>query len=215
MTALNEAVSLHLDCSSRKGGELTNPYLDASKSFHITFYEIVSLKRLMLREADFISGYLETEKIWEQETWKKGHLYINPGSSRWTKAPIFRRSAFTILVATENLTSKNEKARCPDLSPEWGTMLVLCPSITSSSGDFFMNERTSETCISSKWKTILEYNKVRVGEVAIIKEEYGILPRRWSRLLDHINSLLQEDFMDPESYIKLIFDDDQLSTSKK
>lgn len=38
---------------------------------------------------------------------------------------------------------------------------------------------------------------------------------RWLNLMDYIADLLREDFMDPEEYIKLIFDDGQLSTSKK
>ncbi len=33
--------------------------------------------------------------------------------------------------------------------------------------------------------------------------------------MDYVADLLWEDFMDPEKYIKLIFSDDQLSTSKK
>ncbi|KAJ5735538.1 uncharacterized protein N7483_000663 [Penicillium malachiteum] len=206
--SVTEAVKLHLNCSPRTGGDRINPYLDASRAFHITFYEILS----MYPTEPLNSGYRykAEEKRLKEETWKTGHLYINPASPRGTEAPVFRRSAFTILVATEDLNSTVEKARRPDLSPEWGTMLVLCPSLTSK-----WCHMTREEDVSLKWKCILEYNRVRVGEVAVIAEEYKILPHRWSQLLDHITGLLEEDFMDPESYVKLIFDDDQLSTSKK
>ncbi|KAJ6021918.1 hypothetical protein N7540_007422 [Penicillium herquei] len=204
--AVIEAAILHLNGSPRTSGDRINPYLDASRSFHITFYEILHMET----SESLGPGHETEEKILKEETWKTGHLYINPTSPRGTKAPVFRRSAFTILVATEDLNSTPEKARCPDLSPEWGTMLVLCPSLTSK----WCNMKREEV-ISPKWKAILEYNKVRVGEIAVITEEYKILPHRWSQLVDHITSLLEEDFMDPESYVKLIFDDDQLSTSKK
>jgi hypothetical protein len=42
-----------------------------------------------------------------------------------------------------------------------------------------------------------------------------MLTSRWLSLMDNVADLLREDFMDPQRYIKLIFDDDQLSTSKK
>jgi hypothetical protein len=66
-----------------------------------------------------------------------------------------------------------------------------------------------------QWKSVLEIGQIQVGEVAVIKEAHSMLTSRWLSLMDNVADLLREDFMDPERYIKLIFDDDQLSTSKK
>lgn len=39
--SIAKAVKLHMNCTKRTGGDRINPYLDASRAFHITFYEII------------------------------------------------------------------------------------------------------------------------------------------------------------------------------
>jgi hypothetical protein len=87
---------------------------------------------------------------------------------------------------------------------------VLCPSETHRSFNIYIERNT----FPRQRKSVLEIGQIQVSEVAVIKEAYSMLTSRWLSL-DKVADLLREDFMDPERYIKLIFDDDQLSTSKK
>lgn len=187
--SIAEAVKLHMNCTKRTGGDRINPYLDASRAFHITFYEIIVHR--------FRSS--------KREFWKTGPLYIRPG------APWFRRSAITTLAVTEDGYASGEKALRPKLSSQWGTILVLCPFETRRWFNMFIERNT----FPQQWKSFLKIGQIQVGEVAVIKEAYSMLTSRWLSLMDNVADLLREDFMDPERYIKLIFDDDQLSTSKK
>lgn len=187
--SIAEAIQLHMTCTKRTGGDRINPYLDASRAFHITFYETI-IHRFRSSGGEF---------------WKTGPFYIRPG------APWFRRSAITTLVVTEDGYAAGEKALRQKLSPQWGTILVLCPSETRQ----WFNLYTKQNVFPRQWKTVLDIGQIQVGEVAVIKEAYTMVTSRWLNLMDYVADLLREDFMDPEKYIKLIFDDDQLSTSKK
>ncbi|KAJ5460173.1 uncharacterized protein N7458_001725 [Penicillium daleae] len=153
--SIAEAVELHMNCTKRTRGDRINPYLDASRAFHITFYEII------------VHRFGSSNK----EFWKTDPFYVRPG------APWFRRSAITTLVVTEDGYAKRNT-------------------------------------FPRQWKSVLEIGQIQVGEVAIIKEAYSMLASRRLNLMDYIADLLREDFIDPEKYIKLIFDGDQLSTSK-
>ncbi|RLL98439.1 hypothetical protein CFD26_103598 [Aspergillus turcosus] len=193
--AITEAVKLHLNCSRRVIGESKNPYMDASRSFHITFYERIS------GDARFI----------EKESWKIGHMYTKPDAPPGTKAPLFRRSAFTTLVVTEDRYADAELARTLKKSPRFGTMLVLCPS-KSFVGPYDIAQKGEHPVM---WDQVLSFAGIQVSELGVIREMYSLLTRRWLELKDYLAELLQEDFMEPEIYVKLIFDDDKLSTSKK
>lgn len=100
--SIAEAVELHMNCTKRTRGNRINPYLDASRAFHITFYEII------------VHRFGSSNK----EFWKTGPFYVRPG------APWFRRSAITTLVVTEDGYASGEKVLRPKLSSQWGTILV-------------------------------------------------------------------------------------------
>lgn len=193
--AILEAVKLHLSCSKRVVGELNNPYMDFSRGFHITFYERI------------VGG----ENYISKEYWKIGHMYTRLDVPPGKLAPMFRRSAFTTVVSTEDrlaVIENNQKQK--DLSRH-GTMLVFCPRRSFASPR--SHPLPEEELV--RWNEILNDSSIRISELVMIRQAYSLLTRRWQRLTDYLANLLAEDFMEPEVYVKLIFDDDQLSRSKK
>lgn len=163
--SIAEAVKLHMNCTERTGGDRINPYLDASRAFHITFYEIIVHR--------FRSS--------KREFWKTGPLYIRPG------APWFRHSAITTLAVTGNGYASGEQALRPKLSFQWGPILVLCPSETRRWCNMFIERNT----FPQQWKSVLGIYQIQVGEVAVIKEAYSMLTSRWLSLMDNVADLLR------------------------
>ncbi|GIJ91731.1 hypothetical protein Asppvi_010703 [Aspergillus pseudoviridinutans] len=189
--AITEAVKLHLNCSRRVVGQLNNPYMDASSCFHISFYEMIN--------------------FCEKESWKIGHMYTKLDALPGRKAPLFRRSAFTTLVVIEDRYTDAELSRRPTYTPRFGTMLVLCPS-----GSFVrpLKYYVGQGEHAVNWEEVLSCRSIQICELAVIREVYSLLTRRWLQLKEYLAELLQEDFMEPDIYTKLIFDDDRLSRSK-
>ncbi|KAF7930093.1 hypothetical protein EAE99_004286 [Botrytis elliptica] len=179
-------IQLHLKCSKRLGSKSANPYYDQNNGFHIVFYEkIVS------------------HKIPRSESWKTGKLYLKTAEG---EVKAFRRSAFTILARSESCKGpqQEESELC------W-TLLLLTPS------DFFPSHKAVDLFPNSPgpdMRSIVIQKCMLTAELTSILYAMRLVVKRWDELYQHIEGLLHEDFMDPATYVELLFDDENFSQSR-
>ncbi|THV54254.1 hypothetical protein BGAL_0031g00280 [Botrytis galanthina] len=185
---IEETIQLHLQCSKRLGSKSANPYYDQSNGFHIVFYEKIA-----------------TQEIPESESWKTGKLYPKAAKG---EVEAFRRSAFTMFTKSElrNDPQEEESELC------W-TLLLLTPS------NFFPSHEDIDRYPFSR-SSVLDMRDIAIQRHMLIAELTSVLyamrlvVKRWEELYQHIEGLLYEDFMDPATYVELLFDDENFSQSR-
>jgi hypothetical protein len=195
------ATKLHLSCLRRGGSKLANPYFDIYKAFHITFYEKV--EGLPLWTCPRSKSYEEWKKY---EEWKIGYLHEKPGASVG-KGQVFRQSAFTMLATAESLKRRSESNPPSTLNDQYWTILLLTPS------NFFSKPEKKESGFDIDWKVENQLNK-QAAELAYIVHALRRVAKRWTDLNEYIAGLLNEDFMEPDTYVALIFDDQKFTRSR-
>jgi hypothetical protein len=92
-----------------------------------------------------------------------------------------------------------------ELEHYW-TILLLTPSA------FF--EAPLRGQIDLVWTEIGKHRSKRIAELTSIVHALRVVVKRWAELYQHIEGLLREDFMDPEAYVKLLFDNENFSQSE-
>lgn len=190
---------------------MANSYSDVSIAFHITFYEKIEAKRP-----------LENYDKWkQQEIWKVGYLYEKSGASDSTDR-LFRQSAFTVclcllrqltnayigqtLATSERLKEEPASNQKEALEQDW-TLLLLTPS------GFFECPQHGRDQFIVDWKHEKALSK-QEAELTFIVHALKEVAKRWTNLHDDIAELLSEDFMEPKTYVKLIFDDENFTRSR-
>jgi hypothetical protein len=83
--------------------------------------------------------------------------------------------------------------------------------ILSSSG-FFSSPTGAEA--DRDWKLVMGQRSQQTAEFSIILYALRKVEERWRQFNEYIGSLLVEDFMDPEAYTELLFDNETFSRSK-
>ncbi|KAF7881095.1 uncharacterized protein EAF02_006986 [Botrytis sinoallii] len=182
-------IQLHLKCSKRLGSKSANPYYDQNNGFHIVFYEKI--------------GYW---KIPKGESWKTGELYLKTAKGE-AEAEAFRRSAFTILARSESRKDPQEEE-----SELCWTLLLLTPS------DFFLSHDNFDNPLKLSSgpdiRDIAIQRCMLTAELTSILYAMKLVVKRWEELYQHIEGLLHEDFMNPATYVELLFDDENFSQSR-
>lgn len=185
------AIQLHLQCSRRLGSKSANPYRNHDNGFHIVFYEIVT-----------------HSKQDSCESWKTGKLYQKTAKS---DVETFRQSAFTIFIRSKQLDTLPKSSINPQEEEPW-TLLLLTPS------GFFqpleMLDRNLWWESDKDWREISIQRCMLTAELTSILYAIRLVVKRWEKLYQHIEGLLHEDFMDPATYVELLFDDENFSQSK-
>lgn len=87
------------------------------------------------------------------------------------------------------------------------TVVVLTPN------DFWSPE--DEKWASRSSSSILRNSSAEIAEVDVIRIALGKVVERWMKLNMHLEALLAEKFMIPEDYVKLLFDDENFTRSRK
>ncbi|GFF56416.1 LOW QUALITY PROTEIN: hypothetical protein IFM46972_10507 [Aspergillus udagawae] len=137
--------------------------------------------------------------LFGQDNWKTGRLYVKDGADEKKALPAFRRSAFTMYSIGDRVQSAADGNT--EKTAYW-TTLLLCPT-----GFLEMGR-------NANWTKILSYDELQNAELAFIASALREIAARWADLEDYMAGLLSEDFMDPEEYVKLLFDNDTFSRSK-
>lgn len=190
---VRQAADLHLAGQPRGGSDTSNPYTSRSSAFHIPFFERLSRPRLYT-------------VLQNRVDIKTGRLYKKPRSARdsdegerkWTGMLLFRRSLFTVISAPAN---SGWYWHC--------TMLILVPSDLYPVQDGF---QFSYDC--RDWGRHVVNESLQTAELSCILYALQRIKPRWRRLDEYIGQLLVEDFMDPESYCELLFNDAAFSRSR-
>lgn len=73
---------------------------------------------------------------------------------------------------------------------------------------------SSQSSRGSDWKDFRYQSSRHVAELFCILYALGLIENRWLQFNDHIRSLLIEDFMEPDAYVKMLFDDHKFSSSR-
>ncbi|GAB1201074.1 hypothetical protein APSETT444_010461 [Aspergillus pseudonomiae] len=183
------ATDIHLSGERRGGSEATNPYSNPHNAFYITFYE---------RLQNPPSGLLEASC---RRRLKIGRLYAKPqadndrdGKENDTELA-FRQSSFTVV----------RQSHSPSNPEYYWTMLVLSPP------NFFPSRPHD---LGTDWKISGGQTSQQTAEISCIVYALREVEERWRQFNKHIESLLVENFMDPEAYTKLLFDDQTFSRSR-
>lgn len=98
-------------------------------------------------------------------------------------------------------------SRDSDLTDPFYTGLLLLPEGFSPGSGCYETEK----CL---WK-ILNHGTVLEAEVWCIVQGISDIIERWTALDKYFETLLAEDFMNPQQYAKLLFDNDSFSRSQK
>lgn len=206
---IHEILRLHLACSRGAGREIGNPYEDLHCGFHVTFYEMICMEP-------------------SYEGWKTGFLYERQGHPR----QYFRQSAFSVsslraclqqlcminrflpLPTTKQiLTTARDMSNMSESKPErtetaYWTILLLTPS------DFFARPLYPSRDID--WAEVGKHYYGRTAEIACIVSGLRQVVKHWIDLHEYIDRLLGEgDFMDPQHYARLLFDDNMDERSRR
>jgi hypothetical protein len=196
---IRRATNLHLSNGRIRGSKTTNPYSDPHTPFHITFFQKI----------ERVSSKDEVKASREKHQ-KFGYLYEKPqkgGDHRKDNKDLraFRKSSFT-MVATGSPWQEESDTRVTSGGDCYWTMLILSPSFF-----FFPSPGHLPRIITDKGVSQISQQTAQLSFVvyALNRLEY-----RWSNLNEYIAGLLVEDFMDPETYTKLLFDDDRFSRSR-
>ncbi|TGO08518.1 hypothetical protein BTUL_0205g00200 [Botrytis tulipae] len=167
------------------GSKSANPYRDRDNGFHIVFYEKIV-------------------KIPGSESWKTGRLYQKIPKG---EVEAFRRSAFTMFTKSEsrNDSQEEESELC------W-TILLLTPSGFFQSHEFI--DDSLKLSSDPDIRDIAIQRCMLTAELTSILYAMRLVVKRWEELYQHIEGLLHEDFMDPATYVELLFDDENFSQSR-
>ncbi|KAF7897147.1 hypothetical protein EAF00_005375 [Botryotinia globosa] len=182
---IENTIQLHLRCSKRLGSTSANPYYDQNNGFHIVFYEKIM-------------------NIPGNESWKTGKLYPKTAGD---EDEAFRRSAFTMFTKSESRNDPQEEE-----SELCWTFMLLAPSniFPSHEAIDFDKARSSDLDM----RDIAIQSCMLTAELTSILYAMRLVVQRWEELYQHIEGLLHEDFMDPATYVKLLFDDENFSQSR-
>jgi hypothetical protein len=128
------------------------------------------------------------------------------------------------VITTAIPAQKNSQSDTQSMMEDCWTMLVLSPS------DFFnlpleinlspemispgTPQKVTEIKRDKGWKRVMGQRSQQTAEFSIIIYALRKVEGRWRDLNEYIGDLLVEDFMDPEAYSKLLFDDETFSHSK-
>jgi hypothetical protein len=122
------------------------------------------------------------------------------------------------VITTAIPAQKNSQSDTQLMVEDYWTMLVLSPS------DFFnlplemispgTPQKVTEIKRDKGWKRVMGQRSQQTAEFSIIIYALRKVEGRWRDLNEYIGDLLVEDFMDPEAYSKLLFDDETFSHSK-
>ncbi|KAL4971370.1 hypothetical protein BDW66DRAFT_155736 [Aspergillus desertorum] len=192
------ATDIHLSGERRGGSEATNPYSNPHNAFHITFYE---------RLQNQTSGLLEAS---HRRRLRIGRLYAKPQENNDMNGKendaelAFRQSSFT-MIATTRHTKVVRQTASPSNPEYYWTILILSPS------NFFPLRRHN---LGTDWKISGGQMSQQTAELSYIVYALREVEERWRQFNKHIETLLVEDFMDPEAYTKLLFDDQTFSRSR-
>ncbi|TGO34102.1 hypothetical protein BHYA_0212g00060 [Botrytis hyacinthi] len=136
--------------------------------------------------------YEKIVKIPGSESWNTGKLHLKTAKG---EVEAFRRSAFT-----------EEKSEL------YWTLLLLTPS------NFFPSH--NDVDYSLLRPSVLDMRDIAIqrcmltAELTSILYAMSLIVKRWEELYQHIEGLLHEDFMDPATYVELLFDDENFSQSR-
>ncbi|RHZ49632.1 hypothetical protein CDV55_102505 [Aspergillus turcosus] len=135
--------------------------------------------------------------------WKTGFLYKRQGHPR----QYFRQSAFSILTTARDMSNMSESKPERTETAYW-TILLLTPS------DFFARPLYPSRDID--WAEVGKHCYGRTAEMACIVSGLRQAVERWTDLHEYIDRLPSEgDFMDPQNYARLLFDDNMDERSRR
>jgi hypothetical protein len=117
---------------------------------------------------------------------------------------MFVTSKYLAPESSERRPSHDVKQQ--ELRQYW-TILLLTPS------GFFKAPEAGQK--DSVWMEIGRHRFKRIAELTSIVYALRAVVEGWGKLYQHIEDLLHEkDFMDPEAYVQLLFDDENFSQSR-
>ncbi|KAF7535560.1 hypothetical protein G7054_g5267 [Neopestalotiopsis clavispora] len=204
---IRRATNLHLSNGRIGGSKNTNPYSDPHSPFHVSFFEKLTEEYELGEPWMSVKETIEASR---KKNLKIGYLYGRPqkggnNSEDNQNLRAFRKSSFT-MVAT---SSPNQEKSNPEVSLEgdylW-TILILSPSA------FF--PISSEGIPATIANTGVSFTSQQTAQLSFVLYALDKLEKQWTVLNEYIASLLVEDFMDPETYTKLLFDDEIFSRSR-
>ncbi|KAF7949160.1 hypothetical protein EAE96_008328 [Botrytis aclada] len=181
-------IQLHLRCSKRLGSKSANPYCDQDNGFHIVFYEKIVSRNIPVGES-----------------WKTGKLYLKTARG---EVEAFRRSAFTMFTKPKQIYGR-DKFELP-----WD-FLLLTPSGFFFHTDVDIEDTDDFNDIHLRLLRDIAMQKcMPTAELTSILYAMRLVLKQWEGLYQHIEGLLHEDFMDPATYVELLFDDENFSQSR-
>jgi hypothetical protein len=193
---LDTLIKRHLECSRVPGSQAANPYQDRREGFHVTFFEIIK----------------NTEELKNQSQWKIGRMFYNVLENRSSgEDKYIRRSAFSVRT---NLGPGSIMTANPlyihfqptFYAPFYTGVLLIPEGFSPSSEDNGIEHRLRKLLLPGT-SFEAEINCIVYGIADIID--------RWTALDEYLEKLLEEDFMNPRQYAKLLFDDESFSRSQK
>jgi len=207
---------------------VTNPYSNKYNGFHITFFEKLD------GEENF-----RWPKLRERERWDIGRLYRKPREDAGNNEEhdeedlLFRQSSFTVsplslaeckqVILTRQMLATAAHVKDAQLEGQftvdnYWTILLLSPS------GFFTGPQRHPSGVSRgphsqqipdiDWEKVTQRKSEEMAELACIVYALKEVEKRWTFLDKYIGDLLSENFMNPEDYVKLLFDDEIFSRSR-
>jgi hypothetical protein len=122
------------------------------------------------------------------------------------------------VIATARHAQKNPQSDTQLTVEDYWTMLVLSPS-----GFFNLPlemispgklEEVAKIKRDKGWKIVMGQRSQQTAEFSIIVYALRKVEEQWRQFNKYIGTLLVENFMDPETHSKLLFDDETFSRSK-
>jgi len=196
---VRDLIAEHLRCDLMGGNVSQNPY-HQGRGFHVVFFEIIK------------DTSLEKKRLW-----KFGNLFHDANGRHDTTTPqMLRRSSFSVrlVILHINMVANSSKAfacsserfRSQRFLPFY-TVLLLVPDSFFTENDDLMFRNVLYSHL--KRSTLLE------AELFFVLTGLSEVVKRWSSLDNYLSTLIVEDFIEPKSYSKLLFDDENFSRSRK
>ena len=113
-----------------------------------------------------------------------------------------------MFATSKDLKSAPESGRQQTLDCHCWTILLLTPP------DFFAKPPQDSREPDIVWKEVGKHLHKPIAELTCIVHALRGVADRWTILYQYIGNLLSEDFMNPEAYVKLLFDDETFSQSR-
>lgn len=204
---IRRATNLHLSNGRIGGSKNTNPYSDPHSPFHVSFFK----KLTEVYELEKYSKYVEeTIEASRKKNMKIGYLYGRSqkgcnDSKENQSLRAFRRSSFTMVATSSPKQDDSEAGVSLEGDCCW-TILILSPSA------FFPT--SAEGIPATIANTGVSFTSQQTAQLSFVVYALDKLEKQWTVLNEYIASLLVEDFMDPETYTKLLFDDEIFSRSR-